>query len=168
MGWWGTDVMGGDTPLDILHEIAESCGLKPDWDNDSGLEGYLKSYPFTKENVEKNIEKIICTLVTGYEKRPDDLNIAYQVFGVVLMAVGADIPLVTISRIISAASCDEWAKEDDERYQCMQDFVKMLIQYKGKRTVYKSVSLMEKFTNRIESSDEKCPTCGQIKKTANF
>lgn len=128
MGWWGTDVLSGDQPLDDLAGIAHEMGLEFDDNGDSGLGSYLRSYHFTKELVEQHIDR----LVASENVDRWDGQIRLQVLGVVAMAVGADIAESKIGKIIEAASIDEWAGEGDEgRLNSMRAFIEKLLAYSG-------------------------------------
>jgi len=52
MGWWSTDIMGGDSPLDVKDEIFEICEVEEFDDNDGHTD-------LTKEDLVNNLEKIL-------------------------------------------------------------------------------------------------------------
>lgn len=135
MGWWGTDVMAGDQPLDQLAMISDYCVVEFDSQNDSGLGGYLSSYAFTAENV--NDFRAATLSAIGKIRDDETRFISYQVFGVVIMAVGAEMPWDVKNQIAAAASMDAWAAEgDEERIAHMRSYLKMVEAYDGTPTPY--------------------------------
>ena len=79
MGWWSPTILGGDEPLDDLHEILQITGdEKKYWKDDSGKLG------FTRKSVEKNIDKMIL-------KGKLDSQVWNQVVAVAVLVTGAKI-----------------------------------------------------------------------------
>lgn len=142
MGWWSADVMGGDTPLDIVAEIARTCDLEYHPENAFGV---LGDYAFTKELLEKKTDAIFKLLNSG-KFYCDEIDVGMQVFGVILMSVGADISDELKIRITRAARNDTWAVEGDkERQDYMNKFANSLEQYNGEPTEYRTTTLFQKF-----------------------
>lgn len=150
MGWWSTDIMGGDTPLDIecfiydILEVQQFVG-----DTKTGL---------TKEHFADPYEIIqkIGQMDDGYWLKGDDGNIFYQVLGVLMMKAGAPIETALKAKMINAAHKDEWADEDEERKQRMSSFVDALNRYDGTEPfVIKSAGLFDRINVGIITSNPK-------------
>ena len=58
MGWWSTDIMGGDTPLDFEDEIFGICGVEKF--PESGGRADL-----TAENLTMHLSEIISMIENG-------------------------------------------------------------------------------------------------------
>lgn len=139
MGWWGTDVMAGDTPLDQLGMIADTMDLEYQHSVSSRV-SYLSSYKLTKEVVEENLPKVMDSIAKIRDK--DDRFISYQVFGVVIMEVGAEMRQDVKNQIAEAAALDIWAAGgDEERIAHMRSYLKMLETYDGTPTPYEGKTL---------------------------
>ncbi len=116
MGWWSYNVMGGDTPLDHLDNIAEICGLHRTADN---------PYNFTKDILEKNLERIALNIQND-DMFTDDNEIAWQVLGHLVLEHNIDLPPAIRGYIIASFEWDEYAKRKPERKQVMEDYVSRL------------------------------------------
>jgi len=118
MGWWSKDIMGGDSPLDLECVIYEALDVPFDTPlpNEVDLELLLKK---VKEN-------------DPYWIQGEESYLLYQVLGVLMMKYGCPIPEHLKNEMIVAAKNDEWAKEDQERKEVMNNFINILEQYDGK------------------------------------
>ena len=138
MGWWSTDIMGGDTPLDYKDEIFEICGVEQF--PDEGPTGEL-----TKEHFAKHLDKIINDVITPAVNNDyyDRFAIACQVLGVLMMKCGADIDEDLKKRIIIGSKTDSWANEDDDRRISVDGFNKAIEAYDGTPIEIKSKGLFQ-------------------------
>lgn len=140
MGWWSTDIMGGDSPLDWEGDFYDVCGVDM-WIGN-------KQKPLTKEILEKNISAMVSKVEN--EKYAEDRNIGFQVIGVLLMKSGSVIDPTLKKKITQACKDDEWAKEDDERKASVNSFMEKLKEYKGETpVVIKSKGLFEVMAEKI-------------------
>lgn len=114
MGWWSTDIMGGDPPLDFQYEILEICRVDLDEDPDSVL---------TAQELEQHLPQILVDL------RADGRSVGFQVLGVMMMRAKAPISPELKDEIIKRAKMDEWAREDAERAEVIQDFCTAVANY---------------------------------------
>ena len=145
MGWWSTDILGGDTPLDWEDEFYEMANVE-------------KWQEKTKSNIPKEVielhQKSFSDLLdsTGYSGEGE---IGYQVLAVMMMRVGASIDPVIKAKMVTAALGDEWAKDDSEREETMQGLVKALSQYKsGTPILIKSKGLFQVMAENLSSEKE--------------
>ena len=82
MGWWSSDILGGDTPLDYQDEILDII---------SG--GYLTDNDITAEQFENMDEVFVNSKIDSIALTKYDKSIAYQVLAVIGMRVGARISM---------------------------------------------------------------------------
>lgn len=105
MGWWSTDIMGGDTPLDYKDAFYDICGV--DEFPETGVRINL-----TREDIETHLNEMVEFLD---KNKWGDSDIGYQVLGVLLLRAGATINGDLRDFIMQACENDEWAAEDDRR-----------------------------------------------------
>lgn len=137
MGWFGTDVFGGDTPMDELNTIEDVIGVENLYpvdaieDKDKVADGLMRHKAVLLQ--ELNNKK-------GWEQ-----SIAIQVLAATFMAVGAPFPAGLRVRAINAAKNDEWGREDSERFADMNDFAVAVQNYDNKTpTVLNHEGLFQK------------------------
>jgi hypothetical protein len=113
MGWWSTDIMGGDSPLDFEDEIFDICKVEKFERLENPIPGgpTFKQNTISKELIDDNLDKIISML----EKSKYEQHIGYQVLCVLMMRAGSEISESLRGRIKEACQLDEWAQENDER-----------------------------------------------------
>ncbi len=149
MGWWSTDIMGGDSPLDVKDEIFEICEVEEFDDNDGHTD-------LTKEDLVNNLEKIL-----GYIRKQenndyyDERAIAFQVLGVLIMKAGAPISEELKAEIFENSKTDSWAQENEERAQVVNLFHQALEVYDGKHPIeIKSRGLFEVMAEHLNSGNK--------------
>jgi len=112
MGWWSTNIMGGDTPLDFQSKVYEELG-KSQFPN--GFDG--DEYEPTPEDFNSN-PNLYDKLFTEEFRRnwgKDSYNIAKQVFAYMLMKAGGKMTDEVRAETTQACDDDEWANDDLER-----------------------------------------------------
>ena len=144
MGWWSATVLGGDGPLDWLGNLNETMGNKYNYDTDAPSGPLDYGYVFTREQVEEHMPVLIerC-LASRWDK-----EVAFQVLGVMAMAVGAEIPEEAKAMIVDAAERDDacWRDEPaDDRKKYMRDLVEKIESHEaGQITLVNKEGLFEK------------------------
>jgi hypothetical protein len=134
MGWWSTDIMGGDTPLDYEDEFFDICEVEkfPEGGGTASL---------TKGDLESKLSDILRFL---NENQWGESNIGFQVLAVLMMKAGAEMSMPVKVRMLEAISSDEWAQENDERAIVINGLYEALKVYDGKTPIYiKSRGLFE-------------------------
>jgi hypothetical protein len=123
MGWWSTDIMGGDSPLDAKDEIFGICHVEEF--PETGTQVSL-----TKEDISNNLPKIL-EYVRSQANNPyyDEKAIAYQVLGVLMMKAGAEISPELKTEILEASDTDSWSETNDDRARTVQNFHKAIEAY---------------------------------------
>jgi hypothetical protein len=140
MGWWSTDIMGGDTPLDFEDEFYGIC--KVEKFPEGGRMAIL-----TKEDLEENLGEIVSFLE---DNRWGEQNIGYQVLTVLMLKAGARIPESLFGAMEDACRTDEWASENEERREIVEGLHKALVAYDGSTPiVIKSRGLFEVMAEKL-------------------
>jgi len=123
MGWWGYNVMEGDTPLDWECNIESAIGVDRWGDEDDAwengtkqVESYIKAGDYTE------------ALAAVAE---DDEGIAMQVFGELVMCYGGPMSDELKAQCIASARQDEWSLTQPARQAAMVEYIKRVEQYNG-------------------------------------
>lgn len=136
MGYWSSDIMGGDNPLDWKDRIYDICKVEeftdivaPSPDSPRWIQNKL-----TSKDLTDNLPEILKMIdeASGYS---DDVNIALQVLGVLMMEAGAPIPEDLKKRMFNACNEDEWSKTDAERLKATDGMIKALALYDVKTPI---------------------------------
>jgi len=142
MGWWSTDIMGGDSPLDVEDFMFDKAGVEKF--PEEGGPGKL-----SKKWLEKNQTTIIDKMYKGGSPEKDDLDIAYQVLGYWILKVGAKLDNELKIKILNAAETDNWAEGNGERELTMKLFADAVKAYDPTKAVeIKQTGLIETFLNK--------------------
>jgi hypothetical protein len=158
MGWWSADILGGDTPLDMMWAFEDYFGL------DRGALYPLEAWTghtrskvkfFIETDREGFWEKAVgkAEHMAGFEGE----EVATQVAAVIWLNSGAHMEQAAKNSLIKAAQNDAWANEGDEfdnqeRKQVMADLIAHITAYDGTPTNIYSKGLMEVLDKRINSN----------------
>lgn len=123
MGWWNTNVYGGDSPLDWRENIYNKLGVEEYGEKD-------KLNPVPVDILSEKIDEIT-EMILSSDTDENDKNIGYQVLAAVILHSGFDLESNQSlkSIIISAIEDDEYAREDSERRIVMKNFLKQINEY---------------------------------------
>lgn len=139
MGWWSKGILGGDLPYDFKDEIYAICEVEEFGESDRNI--------IPKETFEDKLPEILEYI----EETGDDVEIGYQVLGVMMMEACASISDDLKETMIDAARNDDWASEDDERRAAMDEFIKSLESYDAsKKIVIRTPGLFETIAKHID------------------
>jgi hypothetical protein len=159
MGWWSTEINGGDTPMDIEGCLASFMGLNQDEDADADewltpvSSGWL-----TMEVVEAFLEKETDLLDESIDH--NETSILFTVLGALLMEAGAAIPEDFRKRITVHARHDTWAETSEERKVVIEEFIETLENYvDGTPTELARGSFFDLYSRDIYVAK---PTCHDI------
>ena len=148
MGWWSTDILGGDTPLDWEDEF---YGISKVDKFDGAKKGKVNYIP--KDVLEQRQFEFSDLLDASINYMEPDIG--YQVLAVMMMRAGASIDPVVKGKMVAAALGDQWAKEDSEREETIHGLVKALGQYDGQTPILiKSRGLFEVMAENLSSEKE--------------
>jgi len=140
MGWWSTDIMGGDTPLDFEDTFYDICGVEK-FPEGGGMA------PLTKADLETNLNKIMDFLDAD---KWGESNIGYQVLAVTMLKAGAFISGDLQDFMMQACENDEWAKESDERKIATDGLFNALASYDNEHPIIiKSKGLFEVMAEKL-------------------
>ena len=143
MGWWGTSIMDGDSPLDIEDALYESMGVDK-WPKDSEPGDKTPELPDETFELTHIVNFLSANPWIKNGNGYDDLNIFYQVIGYHMLERGMKIDKYLQEKIIEACDDDYWSKYDNERYQQIQGFKKYIEENKGEKVKLSSKGLLEK------------------------
>ncbi len=147
MGWWSTDIMGGDTPLDWEDYFYSICNVEKFPEGSNGIA------PLKKKDIEDNLGAIMAKIEGVNEFY--DKSIAYQVLTVLMMKAGAVIDDDMKKTFTEWIMKDEWAQEEEERMQAIRGLVDALAKYDSKRpVVIKSKGLFQVIAEHIADGKE--------------
>lgn len=133
MGWWSTDIIGGDAPLDFEDAIYNICGI--DKFPEEGGKARISA-----ATLEENLDEIVAMI----DEDTYDNGIGYQVLGVMMMESGAEISPDLRFEITRSCTEDEWAKEDEDRQTSILGLLGALDAYDNKTPIIiKSKGLFE-------------------------
>jgi hypothetical protein len=124
MGWWSTDILGGDIPLDFEDRIYEICGV----DKFPEEEGQAR---ISAEFLEENLDEILNFI----DSSGCDKYIGYQVLAVMMMRSGAHISKDVKFEMVYACNEDEWAKENIDRQKSILSLSSALDAYDNKTPI---------------------------------
>lgn len=154
MGWWSTDIMGGDTPLDFKSDIYNKLKLDPFKSTRSKIKKVFD------EMDEKTINSLIPSTVTrwgcgepGSDFHNDMTSIGYQVLAIEMMRCGAKIRPTTFKQMEEWIPLDGWSQDDDERNTKVNILLKTLYSYDGSPIEIKSQGLMDVFAEHLSKSN---------------
>lgn len=145
MGWWSSDIMGGDTPLDFEGLIYELLGVEmftEDPVNDDKI-------MLTKEQLEKGQQKCLYRIL----RHKFDVEIGLQVLGYMMINVGAKMTEETKINVLAGIDADDW--KEKERIDKMKAFRTIVENYDGSAPIeITSEGLFEAISNHIQSGNE--------------
>jgi hypothetical protein len=164
MGWWDDGILGGDTPLDYLGELAdllhvpndEAMNGEEDPDTYMGYSIYplgemSDDYAERMRKALKDKREEVMALIDNM-KDSDYKNIKTQVVAVVYMASGAAFPRGFKKKAVEAGRNDEWAMEDSGRLRKIRAYIDAVDEHKaGKRTLLQDTGLFQKMAEVLGS-----------------
>ena len=149
MGWWSTDILGGDTPLDWEDEFYGLAGVDKFEGAPKGKVNYIPADVLDKMQFE------FAARLDASDKWSEP-EIGYQVLAVMMMRAGASIDPEVKGKMVTAALGDEWAKENSEREETIQGLVTALSQYDGSTPIMiKSRGLFEVMAEKLGGGELK-------------
>jgi hypothetical protein len=148
MGWWSTDILGGDTPYDVAGELELWLGLQPPGSDDSTVPLHMPDNWSAEERVivADAIDDYDGTkLLTALRKVFTDESsvIATQVLGLLVISSGADMSDDLRKAVLDACQRDQWAKEDSRRTRKIAAFAALVKDYDGTPVAIKQRGLLE-------------------------
>lgn len=148
MGWWSTDIMGGDTPLDFEDTYYDICKVEKFIEKDNS---YVRQ-ELTKEAIEANINELVDFVDAD---KWGDRNIGYQVLAVLMLKAGAFISGDLQDFMMQACENDEWAQEDEDRKVATTGLFNALAAYDNQTPIIiKSRGLFEVMAEKLGGTNE--------------
>jgi len=150
MGWWSTDLMGGDSPLDwqgALYDKLDIPYFDEDHTNVGTHDGISEIRPKEMSRTTQNnlIQYILDSTESSYEKygECDSRSIGMQVLSLMILKSGAKMTKKNKTELSKWIKLDEWGKENDERKDHIDDLLNAIEKYDGKPMYYKGKGLFQ-------------------------
>lgn len=157
MGWWSTEINGGDTPMDVEGCLSNFMGLDEEADD---YDGIVESGKLTTDVVRSFLTTECDDNGHGFAGRMienGEGSILYTVLGALLMEAGAEIPKDFRVEIIQQARLDRWADTNNEREVIIEEFIETLENYvNGTPTDLARGAFMDRATRPDYIGDDSC------------
>lgn len=133
MGWWSTEVLGGDTPLDFIEFFSRTFFKNKELLN---IETPNKAIPEILTQKQNQIIASIPERVVewGFAKRSkdftDNVSVGHQVVTRLMIDHSIEISRGNKTKLLVSIQKDDWANEDKERRKVINELVKELMNYK--------------------------------------
>lgn len=161
MGWWSATIMGGDRPLDIISDFediilkANKKELKKLWKEQRLQEDFNDedTTQFNNTHLDKALPELIKHINTlENDEYYDDHAIGGEVLGVIIMEYQAKMSTKTRNLILKCCDEDEWAKNNPERKQYVDDLRQKITAYDGKESVFvEQEGLFDAITKKLDT-----------------
>jgi hypothetical protein len=150
MGWWSTDLMGGDSPLDWQGALYDKLGI-PYFDEDHTNVGThdgvseIKSEEMNRTMQNNLIQYVLDSTQKSFEKygECDSRSIGMQVLAIMILKSGAKMTKKNKKELSKWIKLDEWATEDYERKNHIEDLLYTIEKYDGTPMRYIGKGLFE-------------------------
>lgn len=138
MGWWSTEVLGGDEALDALSVICEAAGIEYNPANRSKKlteeRMYQYGYDISKQQISDNIRHIENAIRNS--STYSGIDHGYQVLGYIMLELDMNIEGNLYAHIFESFATDAWAEDGDEgRIRVMRDMMSKLRKSKTSKHV---------------------------------
>ena len=166
MGWWSEDILGGDTPLDMMSGIEEALGIRGYNNGRNGglypvddIEKGLKTAAREAINSKTTQEVFEGVLSQNWFSAEDDEDciIFDQVFAVIVMAVGADMSKEDKARFVASSydpDLDGWGGNKDKRQAALDNLKEAIEAYDGTPIVINSKGLLQAACEAMDDEDD--------------
>lgn len=150
MGWWSTDILGGDSPLDwqgVLYDKLDIPYFDEDHTNVGTHDGISEIRPKEMSRTTQNnlIQYILDSTQESYDKYggSDSRSIGMQVLAIMILKSGAKMTKKNKNELIKWIKLDEWATEDHERKNHIDELLFAIEKYDGMPMYYKGKGLFQ-------------------------
>lgn len=152
MGWWSTDILGGDSALDWKSALYNKIDIQYE-DNF----GYRTLKPNDMSNKTQN--NLIQNVLESTQKTFDDWgecdsrSIAMQVIALMVIESGAKVTKKNKKELSKWIKLDDWATEDDERKDNIDDLLSVIKEYDSTPMIYQGKGLFQKLAETISGTE---------------
>lgn len=152
MGWWSKDILGGDNPLDWKSALYNKIDIQYE-DNF----GYRTLKPNDMSNKTQNnlIQYVLESTQTTIDNwgECDSRSIAMQVIALMVIESGAKITKKNKKELSKWIKLDDWATEDDERKDNIDDLLSVIKEYDSTPMIYQGKGLFQKLAETISGTE---------------
>lgn len=152
MGWWSTDILGGDSALDWKSALYNKIDIQYE-DNF----GYRTLKPNDMSNKTQN--NLIQYVLESTQKTFDDWgecdsrSIAMQVIALMVIESGTKVTKKNKKELSKWIKLDDWATEDDERKDNIDDLLSVIKEYDSTPMIYQGKGLFQKLAETISGTE---------------
>ncbi len=152
MGWWSTDILGGDSALDWKSALYNKIDIQYE-DNF----GYRTLKPNDMSNKTQNnlIQYVLESTQTTFDNwgECDSRSIAMQVIALMVIESGAKVTKKNKKELSKWIKLDDWATEDDERKDNIDDLLSVIKEYDSTPMIYQGKGLFQKLAETISGTE---------------
>jgi len=152
MGWWSTDILGGDSPLDWKSALYNKIDIQYE-DNF----GYRTLKPNDMSNKTQNnlIQYVLESTQKSFDEwgECDSRSIAMQVIALMVIESGAKVTKKNKKELSKWIKLDDWATEDDERKDNIDDLLSVIKEYDSTPMIYQGKGLFQKLAETISGTE---------------
>jgi len=152
MGWWSKDILGGDSALDWKSELYNKINIQYE-DNF----GYRTLKPNDMSNKTQNnlIQYVLESTQESFDKwgECDSRSIAMQVIALMVIESGAKVTKKNKKELSKWIKLDDWATEDDERKDNIDDLLSVIKEYDSTPMIYQGKGLFQTLAETISGTE---------------
>lgn len=155
MGWWSTDILGGDSPLDWKASLYNKLDI-PYFSEEQGIkthDGYGLITPDDMNRTTQNnlIQYVLESTQESFDKwgECDSRSIGMQVLALMILKSGAKMTNKNKKELSKWIKLDEWATEDHERKNHIDELLYAIEKYDNTPMKYQGKGLFQKLAETI-------------------
>tara|TARA_Y100000389_G_scaffold88797_1_gene85257 strand:+ start:344 stop:850 length:507 start_codon:yes stop_codon:yes gene_type:complete len=159
MGWWSKDILGGDSPLDWKASLYDKLGINY-FSEEQGIkthDGYGLITPDDMNRIAQNnlIQYVLDSTQKSFEEWGEchSRSIGMQVLSLMILKSGAKMTKKNKKELSKWIKLDEWAKEDYERKDNIDDLLSAIKEYDSTPMKYQGKGLFQKLAETISGTE---------------
>ena len=152
MGWWSTDILGGDSALDWKSELYNKIDVQ--YKDNFGYRT-LKPNDMSSKTQNNLIQYVLDSTQKSFDDwgECDSRSIGMQIIALMIIESGAKITNKNKKELIKWIKKDEWAEENDERKDNINDLLSAIKKYDSIPMIYQGEGLFQKLAERIYGTE---------------
>tara|TARA_B100000963_G_C22579751_1_gene650235 strand:- start:346 stop:831 length:486 start_codon:yes stop_codon:yes gene_type:complete len=152
MGWWSTDILGGDSALDWKSALYNKIDVQ--YENNFGYRT-LKPNDMSSKTQNNLIQYVLDSTQKSFDDwgECDSRSIGMQIIALMIIESGAKITNKNKKELIKWIKKDEWAEENDERKDNINDLLSAIKKYDSTPMIYQGEGLFQKLAERIYGTE---------------
>ena len=152
MGWWSKDILGGDNPLDWKSALYNKIDIQ--YEDNFGYRT-LKPNDMSSKSQNNLIQYVLDSTQKSFDDwgECDSRSIAMQVIALMVIESGAKITKKNKKELSKWIKLDDWATEDDERKDNIDDLLSVIKEYDSTPMIYQGKGLFQKLAETISGTE---------------